>query len=333
MNKNKIIQELDLQAFGAKGWMSSSACLCPNCNSYDKFGILFLEKGGVAHCFKDDYSTSLNKYLKTIGRSDLIDYEKSISLRGSLSPLVDEKEEVSLKVGKVNLPLGFKRIYYDDYLEDRGFEPWQYNYFNVGVSTERRLKDCLVFLIKDKDNNTIAWLSRSKLSKSWHEQNLKDYKAGKASLKLRYNNSENTDFSKILLGENELDENTESVILTEGVFDKANVDRCFNLRENKQLKCCATFGNSLTTEQAQILINHGIENLFFGWDFGTVSSTQHSTMKIANQFRSIKVMQFKDKLIDAGDAEKYYLLDLFKNSVDYFHFYKGRIGELKLKNI
>ena len=331
INKEKVIEELQLKPFGAKKWFSSNLIQCNNCGTQEKFGILFTSDGGITHCFKCSTSGSLYNFLVAIDRKDLIQFERNYSLQKQLSSLTESETPIDLTLSIKTLPLGYSRIYFDDYLEERGFEAWQYNYYNVGTSTERRLKDCIIFVIKNSKNEVIAWLSRSKFSKEWHEQNLKDYKEGKADLKLRYTNSENTDFSKILLGENEITENTNTLILCEGLFDKANIDRCFNLRENKEMKAVVTFGNSLTNEQVQILIKYGIENLIFAWDQGTISSTQHSTMKISKYFKSIKVMQFNDKLIDAGNADKSYLIDLFNNAVDYFYLYKYKIGEIKLK--
>ena len=330
-NKEKIISELQLKSFGSKGWLNSSICLCPECNTYDKFGIFFTQDSGVVHCFKDSHSDSLYNYLKSIGRDDLIPFDRNFSYKKQLSSLSDTEIQLNLNQVKKQLPIGFKRIYYDDYLEERGFIPIQYNLFNVGYSTERRLNNYIVFLIKNKQNEIIAWLARSKRTKRWHEQNIKDYKANKCELKLRYINSENTDFSKILLGENEITENTKTIYLTEGIMDKANVDRKLNLYISEEIKCLATFGNSLTPEQQQILINKGIEDIFFLWDFGTNSSSKRTSMKISKDFKSVKIAEFKDKNIDAGESSKEQLDNSIQNSKNYFYFYMNRLGELKLK--
>jgi hypothetical protein len=331
LNKQHIVDELQLKPFGAKNWLRSDLCKCPNCNTSDKFGILFTSDGALVRCFKDLYSTSLYNYLKVIGHDDLIQLERNFSLKKELLGLSNTNTLLEEKQAIKTLPLGYRRIYFDDYLEERGFESWQYNQYEVGTSTERRLKDCLIFVIRNKQKQIIAWLSRSKESKEWHVKNFKDYKAGKCALKLRYQNSENTNFSTILLGENEITENVNTVILCEGLFDKANIDRCLSLRENKEMKAVVTFGNSLTDEQTKILLRYGIENLIYAWDFNTNTSSKKSSMKISKNFKSVRVCEFEDAKIDAGEASKEYLENVLNNSKDYFSFYINRLDELKLK--
>ena len=75
INKDKVIEELGLKYFGAKGWMSSDETACPVCGRKDKFGILFTPTGGVTHCFYNcSDNMSLGKYLRHIKREDLILY-------------------------------------------------------------------------------------------------------------------------------------------------------------------------------------------------------------------------------------------------------------------
>jgi hypothetical protein len=331
LNKQHIVDELRLKPFGAKNWLRSDLCKCPNCNTSDKFGILFTSDGALVRCFKDLYSTSLYNYLKIIGHDDLIQLERNFSLNKELLGLSNTNISLEEKQAIKNLPLGYKRIYYDDYLEERGFESWQYNQYEVGTSTERRLKDCLIFVIRNKQKQIIAWLSRSKESKEWHVKNFKDYKTGKCALKLRYQNSENTNFSTILLGENEITENTTTVYLVEGIMDKSNVDRKLNLRDNEEIKCLVCFGNSLTVEQEQILIRYNIQNTLFLWDEGTNSSSKRASMKASKHFKNIRVAEFKNKDIDAGASTKTQLENAIKNSIDYFAFYINRMNEMKLK--
>jgi hypothetical protein len=331
LNKENIISELQLRNFGAKNWLRSDLCKCFGCNDSSKFGVLFTSDGALVRCFKCGYSTSLFNYLRDTNRGEIIKFQRSTSLRNELLPLTDTKTPLEVKQSKISLPFGYKRIYFDDYLEERLFEPWQYNQYEVGTSTERRLKDCLVFVLRNREGEIQAWLSRSKHSKQWHETNFKDYKAGKCELKLRYNNSQNTNFSEILLGENEIVEETKTILLCEGLFDKANVDRCLNLRENKEKKCCATFGNSLTDEQAKILLKHGVENVVIMWDQGTNTSSKKASVKVSKSFKSVRVCEFKDAKIDAGDSTKEQLEEILSNSKDYFTFYMGRMNEFKLK--
>lgn len=331
LNKDKVILEFNLKPFGSKQWFSGDSMLCPNCQTSSKFGVYFTENGGIVHCFKDNFSTSLHKYLKIIGKENLISFTRSTSLRNELLPLINTKAPLDIKQSKISLPFGYKRIYFDEYLDERNFTPNEYNKFNVGICTERRLKDYIIFLVKNREDECIGYVARSKNSKEWHKQNLKDYKAGKCSLRLRYENSPNTDFSKILLGENEITPNTKVAWLVEGIFDKKNVDFQFELDKQEKIKCLCTWGNSLTPEQQQILINYGIEDIVFFWDALTNTSSKKTSMKISKHFKNVKICEFKDESVDAGEASKQYLENVLNNSKDYFDFYVNRLDELKLK--
>jgi hypothetical protein len=329
LNKEKIIQSLSLKFYGAKGWMRSNSCECPDCSHSDKFGILFVKDSGLVKCQRCNYSTSLYNYLKRIDRKDLISFKKEYNLLGKLPELIKKKEiEVVDSLPNKRPPFGFKRIYYDDYLDSRGFEPYQYNQYNVGTSTESRLKNYIVSLIK-QEGNVVGWIARSKHSKEWHEANLKAFKAKEEDLKLRYINSIKTNFDRILLGVDELTEDVHTVYLVEGWMDKVNVDNKLKLYFNKEVKCCATFGNKVTHAQQELLKKFNIKVIVVMFDFGTIKQSKDSSMELGDYFE-VKIAEFKDKNIDAGDASAKYLLEIISNSKDFSYFYKYRINEFTL---
>ena len=68
---DKVKSELELRSFGQKGWLSNKDISCPDCGRKGKFGIKFVNKSGLVHCFYCDYSTSIYNFLKSIGRLDL----------------------------------------------------------------------------------------------------------------------------------------------------------------------------------------------------------------------------------------------------------------------
>lgn len=329
-NKEKIIKDLSLRFFGSKGWMRNDQCECPDCSHSDKFGIMFVQDSGLVKCMRCDYSTSLYNYLKTIDRSDLIGHKKDYNLIGHISGLKEEVEEEKggfLPIKK--LPIGFKRIYYDEYLDSRGFEPYQYNQYNIGYSTESRLKNYIISLIK-QEGDIVGWIARSMYSKEWHEENFKAFKEERENLKLRYVNSSKTNFDHILLGFDELSDDVNTVYLVEGWMDKVNVDNKLNLSTNKKTKCCATFGNKVTHAQQDLLKRYKIENIFMMFDFGTIKQSKDSSMELADYF-NVKVVEFKDKEIDAGDASVKYLLNIISKSKEFSYFYNYRINEVKLR--
>lgn len=297
MDKDKIINELALQPFGNKGWMSASNLECGECHEIGKFAILFIQNSGLVHCFKCSYKTSLFNYLRTIKRLDLI--EKTSASYTDIIKSVREESRVSQKsVNVCDLPRGFKRCYFDDYLDERGFTPEQYNLFQVGSSTDIRLRNHIVFPIY-QNGKLSSWLARSRYSKQWHKENKEAFKRGESRLVLRYYNSDGTEFSEILGGLDEIDEYVDTVILVEGITDKANVDRLLDLyREKSDKKCCFTFGKNLSEDQLNLLIKKGVKNLILMYDPDALEEIEQFALLYSNKL-SILCAKLKDK--DPGD--------------------------------
>jgi hypothetical protein len=325
INKERIVKEFNLKPFGSKGWMSSSNIKCPLCGRSDKIGILFTNKGGVVHCFYEHEGISLNKYLKEIGRGDLIEgeyYSKPIEekLENSFE-IYNRKVEVG-GLEEKEKPFKYRRIYYDEYLDSRGWEPIQYNKYKVGVSEDIRLKKYLIFLLY-QENKLVGWLARSKNSKEWHKDNFRRFKENKETLKLRYRNSNNTDFEKILGGYDEITENTKELYLVEGLFDCANVNKQLGLYDNEEIKCCYTFGNYVSEHQAALIRKTNVEKIIILYDFGTNSQVKRCGWELKDY--DLRVGEFKQEEIDAGDSSKDYLKSIIKNSKNFYYFYKNRL--------
>jgi hypothetical protein len=324
INKSRVISELQLRGFGSKGWMHSEKTSCPHCGKWDKFGIIFNDKGGSTNCFYGcTPNLSLYKYLIHLKLPHLIDGVREYIKQPKLTPLIKENAIKNHELEEKKLPSGFKRVYYDEYLDERGWTPEQYNLFQVGVSKDPRLKDYLVFIINQK-GKVVAWLARSKRSKEWHKQNLKDYKEERSPLYLRYRNSEKTDFENILGGFDEITNNTHTVWLVEGIMDKISLDRLYNLYGGEEIKCCFTFGNKLSDFQLNLLSETKVKNIIMLYDFGTTKAVKQYGAKLTRKF-NVFVGEFRDEEIDAGDATKDYMDNIFKNIKEYFYFYKNRL--------
>jgi hypothetical protein len=320
-DKNKIINVFGLKKFGGKGWYSGNSLKCKECSRSDKFGINFeLDR---VHCFYDDYKTNIKSYLKGIGRGDLLGEESlSIDLNfKSFNKIIENIEVCQLPIK--SLPIGFKNIYQDDYLDSRGFLREHYELFAVGETRlVPELKNHLIFQIFDKGGRRVAWLSRSKHSKEWHKANLEAYKMGDAELMLRYNNSPNTDFGKILGGENEITLDTRILILVEGIMDKVGVDSKMKLIDREDIKCLFTFGNSITDDQLRLLKEYDqIEEIYLLYDNGTLQQSKHYGNVLFNELKKvIKVCEIRQKDKDPGDLTMIELLDVLEKSVDPFGF-------------
>jgi len=317
MNQEKIISELRLKPFGSKGWQRGQLS-CPECNRSDKFAVLFSDRGGVCHCFYCSLSLPLFKVLRDIGRTDLLDSDYEFKGKIELQPLKKEKKQEEEK--QTQLPLGFVRIDSDQYLEDRDFTPYQYEQFKVGVAElDPRTCDKLVFQIY-QHGKLSGWIARSRKSKEWHHENLKRYKELGEPLVLRYRNSEN-DFSKMLGGLDEITHHTHTLILVEGLFDKANIDRLMNLNDQEEIKCCFTFGSDLNVAQAD-LIPSTVEKVILMYDAETISNTREAGMRLLSLF-DVKVALITDPNVDPGNITEHALCNLFLNMKDFLYFYRS----------
>jgi hypothetical protein len=325
INPDKIKEELNLKPFGAKGWWGNKNLKCLKCGRGDKLGIKFTDKGGVVHCFYEiGEGVSIYKYLREIGRDDLILTEPKIRKAEFKIEDLKKEKELDLELPEKKLPRGFKRIYFDGYLDDRGFEPHQYNQFNIGISTDYLLKGYLVFLLKQEDK-VVGWVARSKMEKEWHEENLKKFKEGEEGLVLRYRNSKNTDFNKILGGFDEITENTEEIWIVEGIFDKSNLDNIYGLNSQEKIKCCFTFGNRVTDHHLRLLKKKtNVKKIIMLYDFGTTKQTKKHSLQLSKNFE-VMIGEFKDENVDAGNADREYMDEIFLNVKNYFYFYKNRI--------
>lgn len=326
IDKDEIISELNLTNFGSQGWLQDKNGNCPFCGKPKKWGIHFNEVGNslVFHCWRCNTKTSTFNLLKQIGRLDLIRSTYENSVKSNYVELVpdnkDQKEVKDLELKKISLPLRLKNINQDPYLDQRGFKKYHYEEFEPSYTDsflEKSLKNYIIFKIK-MDHNIVAWLARSRYSKEWHENNLKESKKRGIKPQLRYENSR-TDFTKILGGYDNINENTESVIIVEGLFDYIGVDNKLNLHESDFLKCVFTFGNSISTEQINLLIRKGIHNVILMYDPDKPDQIKSAGL-ILQRFFNTKIALLRNNKIDPGDASVDELLNSLENLIDPINF-------------
>lgn len=336
INKKQIIEELGLKPFGASGWMRSNLMICPNCGQGDEFAVKFTDDGGgVCHCLHSrscsQYSISLYKYLIEIGRTDLVDFKKSVNL-GAFPSFIEEKIEETDNFKNLpvkNLPIGFKRSYFDIYLENRNFLPEHYKLFGVGeTKLDPRFINYNIFQFYNKNDGCIAWMARSRRSKEWHNKNIERWKAGLCDLVLRYDNSPNTDFKDILGGETEITDKTDTLILVEGIMDKVNVDKELGLLEQEEIKCCFTFGNKISENQIKIInLYNNIRNIYLLYDNGSISQSKHSGLELYRDTRkNVMVCEIVQDELDPGGMIAYQLIEVMEESVNAVNFSLGKVN-------
>ena len=73
-----------------------------------------------------------------------------------------------------------------------------------------------------------------------------------------------------------------------------------NLKNNKELKCCATFKCAISEEQVARLKNKDIENIILLYDPDVINSIREQAMNLANNF-NVKIAYIEDETKDPGD--------------------------------
>ena len=327
INPNKIIDDLKLTAYGGKGWLASPDLECPECKKKDKFGIKFTNNFGAVHCFKCEYSESIVKFLKRIGRNDLLDYEESVRFDNTLKPVFEDEEAEIVELSECKLPKGYERIYFDKYLNDRNFKAHQYDQYEVGITNhflESRLKNYLIFVIR-QEGKLVGWVARSKYSKEWHKKNLEAYKAGEGKLVQRYLNSTGTDFDKLLGGYDQVTDKTETAVLVEGIFDQTNTSNLLSAHKRDDLKVLCTFGNKVSQGQIELLRKTKIKKVILMYDEGTIAQSRKFGAELSRYF-DVEVCVIEDPNVDPGDMDKKFLEELFFKSKNFTYFYNSKLN-------
>lgn len=326
---DKLKEGLNLRPFGAKGWLSNPNLSCPVCLRKGKFGLKTGEGGGVAHCFFCDYTASLYKYLTQTNRKDYITYDYETSLKTPFKRFIEDEEDEVGEVIEVGLPKGFKRIFDDEYLNNRGWLPHHYEEYQVGVADHvlsKKLRDYLIFSIF-QEGKRLSWLARTKNNYNWHKENIEQAKEGLCKLIPRYRNSDGTEFDKILGGIDAVTDNTHTVILVEGMFDCTNTDTVLRLRETEDVRCCFTFGNKISDSQINILKKKkGVERVILMYDYGTTKQSKSYGLKLSKHFETYVTLN-ENPDVDPGDMDLNFAINLLKNKMNALDFYFNILNE------
>ena len=317
--KEMLIRELtnELHAKLDGGRKNLIVPVCPYCGKTGgKFGIFVgketeRKKLFMSHCFSCGHTTKdINQLLDDIGRSDL-----RIQDTVSFAPLdvpdffkLDETEiDDELKV--VDMPESWKRCYKNSYLKSRGFVFDDYEYFPVGTTRGLNWKfnDYVVFPVID-NGDTVGFVSRH----IWSKDVIDNYNAtakrnGKYQIR-RYNNSIANDFVKLLYNYDAvLEDETDTVILVEGIFDVIALVRKLELYDNHQVAVCATFGKKISDIQIYKLQRKGVRNVVLGYDADAMEATNRAADKL-NEYFDVMIAKIHDggKDFDEMDFEDIY---------------------------
>lgn len=308
---------------GQRGWWLAD---CPYCGKSQHMGVIFGNRITSFVCFKCSEKGTIFRLLKHIGKLHVIRDFQTIHIDRPVENkiLVRNSEiEIDLTMEEKDLPIGYRRIYSNEYLEGRNFTEQQFQIFPVGMTKiEPKFDKYLIFPIEDENKKIIGYIARTTLTK---EAIIKKERGGKKYL--RYKNSLNTDFSKWLYGLNELN-NTETVILVEGIFDKYNVDRLMKLYDDDEIKCCACFGKKVSLAQIYRLQQKGVKNIIIIYDNDAVYESKRYSFELAKYF-NVSVGFCKSK--DPGDVTFDELVEIINDAQDPFSFSIGKVVKKTLK--
>ena len=280
---------------------------CPFCGKTGgKFGIYIGPQTArrtpfMAHCFSCGASTrTLEQLLAAIGRMDLMvtptaDIDAPLENRLLLSP---EAEELDDRLLPASLPDFYKRTFRHPYLQERGFLFDDYEYFPVGVTgrLNSRFADYVIFPVID-GGKVVGYVARHTWSKETIDAcNRKAKLSGNYKI-LRYRNSTDNDFSKMLYNSDAIRENeTDTVILAEGIFDVVALTRKLELYDNPHIAAVATFGKKISDVQIFKLQSKGVRTVIIGYDGDAVEAVKRTAERLRPYFEVF--------IADIADAHK-----------------------------
>jgi hypothetical protein len=301
---------------------SDLLCYCPNCGK-PEFGISISKDDNPWNCYRKKHC-GISGNIRNLHKALNISYFEVTGIKGfgttnSLkdwggrkleSRVVDDWRWTILKERK--LPVGFKRIFDDEYLRGRGFTDRHFQEYEVGrTNLIYNLKDRIIIGVK-QNGVMVSYISRSLLSKE--ECELNDIK--------RYLNSKD-EFDKIIAGIDEV-KGQKSGIIVEGLFDKSNIDSELSLPDDN-LVCLCTFGAKITYDQIRMMQEKGIENIFLFLDPDVLKVIDKASRNLLNKFKDLKICFEGRSDNDAGGMNQEELLKQLLNSKNFINFDKNTI--------
>lgn len=296
---------------------------CPFCGQERHFYLnvykIFLQHGrsyvNAWDCKKCGESGNIKKLLVKLQKLTLLEDGQYTDLNKKINvKLIEELEEadLDLSVEDCRLPIGFKRAKSDAYLEDRGFTKREFEKYRVGRTLVLPSFEDYVILAIEEGNKTKGYIGRSILSKAQIDSINRDFKRrGIKKKHIRYRNSLNTPFNKLLIGYDEIMFTTQWVILVEGFFDKVRVDQALELDDSDEIKCCVTFGKSISLEQIRKLQRRGVGKVILIQDPDALKETKRYSYLLKNEFEDVLIGSMKNDK-DLGSSSYREIEEVFK---------------------
>lgn len=243
-------------------------CTCPYCNKENHFYINRVTQ--LHDCKKCGEEGNIVKLLNHLGKLFILGEFKSIE-RGKIK-LLDETDKEETEEDYLTpdrpLPIGFKRVYSDEYLINRRFTKDNFKRFIIGYTDIKpSLEDYVIFAIEEDGKNK-GYVARL----NWTKDKCKTYEKETGKKIIRYRNDKGAKFSNLLYGFDEVNNNTTTILLVEGVPDKVTLDNILELNLYDEIKCLATFGKKISKLQIlKLLSKKNINKIILIFDYDAIS--------------------------------------------------------------
>lgn len=302
---------------------------CPYCGG-NEFGISLTDNHRFG-CFRKSKcgeTGNIFKLLKKLGRLELISKPENVTITSSiyLEDIINKKSESLYILPEIKPPLGFRKITSHPYLDKRGFTKEDYEFYEIGMTKlDSKLADRVIFLIRQKSKlvGTVARTIKSKEEIEEIEQ-----KTGKKYP--RYKNS-STDFESLLLGYDECNSNTDTVILVEGLMGKRNVDEKLQLRLQDEVKCLCTFGAKISETQFLLLHLAGISNIILFYDPDVIQYIKKYSATLLDEFENVKIALISQSDKDPADLTAEEMGEVFDRLQSVLNFQLNVVQILNLR--
>lgn len=295
---NHLVEEISRELGARKDGSGNNLIVprCPFCQKEGgKYGIYIGKDTArktkfMSHCFSCGRSTyTLNQLLESISRPDLMpvhvsDPGKPVNTSLFLLDTVDE--EIDDDLYPIELPDFYRRCYFHPYLQSRGFDYNDFDYFEAGTTKGLNFKfdDYVIFPVTD--HGIIAgYVARHTSSKTEIDNHNRKVKLRGGYKILRFRNSTENDFVKLIYNiDSVVEGETEAVVLVEGIFDVVALTRKLDLYDNLHIAVVATFGKKISRTQIYKLQAKGVETIVVGYDGDAVEAIKKVATELTPYF-------------------------------------------------
>lgn len=272
--KNEVLDSLHNAKYNPRTKQICCDCICCGKESHMYINV----QTGLWDCKKCGEAGNIYKLLRFLEKTYLLGgatieaVETIESVREMLASELESNKLTLTQLPEIKMPVGWKVLKKSNpYLMSRGITLELCERYEFGSTKMFRKYDNYI-LIPIRDNGKVRGFIGRYGSKKVPDG------------KLRYNNSIGTQFSQLLFGYDEITQNTNTVVLVEGVFDKIAVDKVLDLWSSEEIKCVCTFGKKISEEQIVKLKIKGVVRVILLYDFDAIKEIKKFGLELENHF-------------------------------------------------